>query len=95
MFLFIQGCEGGFKISLRNPRVERFSLNLCRAVKKCNKCILEAGCMGEGASLDCQCIEFVITDFFLFFSFFWGEGGVVEHPVFLNNISTYFPDASK
>ena len=31
---------------------------------------------------------------FLFFSFFWGER-VLEHPVFLNNISNYFPDTSK
>ena len=27
--------------------------------------------------------------------FFWGEGGILEQPVFLNNISNYFYDASK
>ena len=30
------------------PEVERFSLDICRAVKKCRKCVLEVGCMGEG-----------------------------------------------
>ena len=30
------------------PGVERFSLDLCRAVKKCRKCVLEVRCMGEG-----------------------------------------------
>ena len=49
--------------------------------------------MGEGAGLDCEAIEFVIAGIFLFLPFFLG-GGVLEHPVFLNNISTYFPDAN-
>ena len=76
------------------PGVERFSLDLCRAVKKCRKCFLEVEFMGEGAGLYCECVEFVIADFFLSFSFFW-EGGVLEQPDFLNNISAYFPDAPK
>ena len=54
------------------PGVEGFSLDLCRAVKKCRECIMEVGCMGEAEGLDCECIEFVIASFFLFFSFFWG-----------------------
>ena len=61
------------------PWVERFSLELCQAVKKCRKCILEVGCMGvgegEGGGLDCECIEFVIVGFFLFFSYFGGREG--------------------
>ena len=55
------------------PGMERFSLDLCRAVKKCSKYILEVGCMGEGAELDFECIEFVNASFFLFFSFFGGS----------------------
>ena len=55
------------------PGVERFSLDLCRAVKKGRKYILEVWCMREGVGLDCECIEFVIAGFFLFFSFFWGR----------------------
>ena len=64
------------------PGVTRFSLDLCRAVKKCRKCNLEVWCMWEGARLDCECIKFVIAGFFLFF-FLGEEGGVLEHPVFL------------
>ena len=30
--MFIQGCAGEFKISLRDPGVDRFSLDLCRGV---------------------------------------------------------------
>ena len=57
------------------PGVERFSLDLCQAVKKCRKCILEVECMGEEVGLDCECIEFVIADFFLsFLNFFKREG---------------------
>ena len=41
-----------------------------------------------------ECMELVTANFFLFFSFFLGER-VLEHPVFLNNISNYFPDTSK
>ena len=94
MFSFIQGCEVEFKISLRDPPgVERFSLDLCRALKKYRKCVLEVGCMGEEVGLDRECMEFVTIGFF-FFSFFMG-GVVLEHPVFLNNISSYFPDVSK
>ena len=52
--------------------------------------------MREGAGLDCECIEFLIGGFSVLFSFFLErEGGILEHPFFLNNISTYFPDASK
>ena len=36
----------------------------------------------------------LLPDFFFSFLLFFG-GGVLEHPVFLNNISTYFSDASK
>ena len=57
------------------PGVERFSVDLCRAVKKCRKCILEVGCMGKGAGLGFECIEFVIAGFFLFFSFSGGGKG--------------------
>ena len=94
MFSFIQGCEVEFKISLRDPPgVERFSLDLCRALKKCRKCFLEVGCMGEGVGLDRECMGFVTAGFsFLFF--FYG-GVVLEHPVFLNIISSYFPDVSQ
>ena len=30
------------------PWVERFSLDIYWAVKKCRKCVLEVGCIGEG-----------------------------------------------
>ena len=33
------------------PGVERFSLDLCRAVEKCRKCVLEVGCMGGGGGV--------------------------------------------
>ena len=41
--------------------------------------------------LDRECIEFVTTGFF-FSSFLFYGGVVLEHPVFSNNISNYFPD---
>ena len=70
---------GDVRVSSRfpcvTPGVERFSLDLCQAVKKCRKCILEVECMGEGVGLDCDCIEFVIADCFLSFSFFLGGRG--------------------
>ena len=73
MFSFIQGCEGELKISLRDaPGVERFLLDLCLAVKKCRKCGLKVGCIGEGVGLDRECMEFVTAGFF-FFSFCWKE----------------------
>ena len=100
MSLFIQGREGESKISLCDREVERFSLDLCRAVKQCRKCVLEVGCVLVGVGLDSVCMEFVTACFFFFlllFSVFGGEGraGVLEHPNFLNNIFNCFPDASK
>ena len=73
MFLLIQGCESELKISLRHPRGGKISLDLCRAAKKCRKCVF-----------------FLFSFLFIFFG-----GGVLEHSVFLNNISNYFPDACK
>ena len=82
------------------PGVKRFSLDHPRAVKKCRKCVLEVGCIQEGAGLDRECMEFVMAGFFsfvffFFFSFFFGGGRVWKHPVFLNNIYNYYPNASK
>ena len=100
MSLFIQGREGESKISLCDPEVERFSLDLCRAVKQCRKCVLEVGCVLVEMGLDGVCMEFVTACFFFSFLLFFllgGEGGagVLEHPIFLNNIFNCFPDASK
>ena len=55
--------------------LEKISLDLCRAVKKCRKCVLEVGCMGKWASLDRECMQFLTAGFFLFFSFFYLGGG--------------------
>ena len=60
--LVIQGCDGEFRISLRDPRV-----------KKCRKCVLEVGCIGKAANVDLECMEFVTVG--SFFSFFPGDGG--------------------
>ena len=80
------------------PGVEIFSLDLCRAVKNCGQCVLEVECMGEGVVLNRECTEFVTACsflfFFLFFFFSFLKEWVLEDPVFLNNISNYFPDAS-
>ena len=61
MFLVIEGCDGEFRISLRDPRV-----------KKCRKCVLEVGCIGKTENVDLECMEFVTVGFF--FSFFPGDG---------------------
>ena len=53
--------------------LEKISLDLCRAVKKCRKCVLEVGCMGKWASLDRECMQFLTAGFFLFF-FLFGRG---------------------
>ena len=53
--------------------VEKFSLDLCQAVKNCRKCVLEIGCMEEGVRLDRECMEFVTVGFFSFL-LFEGEG---------------------
>ena len=77
MSLFIQGREGESKISLCDPEVERFSLDLCRAVKQCRKCVLEVGCVLVGMGLDGVCMEFVTACFFfsfLLFFFAWRGG---------------------
>lgn len=50
--------------------------------------------MRDRAELDREHMKFLTACFFLFFSIFLG-GGVLEHPVLLNNISNYFPEPSK
>ena len=75
MFLFIQGVRVSSRFPCVTPGLTRFSLDLCRAVKKCRKCNLEVWCMGEGARVDCECIEFVMAGFFLFFFFGGGRRG--------------------
>ena len=66
MFLFIKGCEGEF-VTLG---VKRFSLDFSRVVKKYRECVLEVECMREGVGLFRELIEFVTTEFLLF----WWEG---------------------
>ena len=63
MFLVIQGCDGEFRISLRDPRV-----------KKCRECVLEVGCIGKAANVDLECMEIVTVGFFSLFSLgIWGR----------------------
>ena len=69
------------------PKVKIFSLDHPRAVKKCRKCVLEVGCVKEGAGLDHECTEF----FFLRTR----EGERGGGGVFRNTIYNYYPDASK
>ena len=61
---------GDVRVSSRFPcvtlGVKRFSLDFSRAVKKYRECVLEVECMREGVGLFRELIEFVTTEFLLF-----------------------------
>lgn len=74
MLLLIQEFRVRSRFASVTPEVEKISLDLCRAVKKRRKCVLDVGSMGKWAGLNRECVPFLTAVFFFFFSFFIWEG---------------------